>query len=216
MEAEEAALPTAPFSFGTPATCSTLTILLPWGWRESTLSQRAFLEHRLTRTGHPNRSRIMKRTATCLILTLLALGDHSAASQDRRAEMDVALLQMRPVHVAGRSTLCVGARNNVRAELMLLPPANRATVRLRLALVLPGGDAAGVPLAEGSVAFTGTAVNRSFTFVNVEIPSRLQGRGATLEVRATLDDVFMERNLSNNVGVLDVERATDWSCRFDR
>ena len=158
----------------------------------------------------------MKRTATCMVLTLLAFGDHSAASQDRRAEMDVALLEVRPVDVAGRGTLCVGARNAVRAELMLAPHSKPATVRLRLALVLPGGDPTGVSVAEGSVAFTGTAVNRSFTFVNVEVPARLQGRRATLEVRATLDDAFMERNLSNNVGVLDIERATNWRCRFDR
>ena len=158
----------------------------------------------------------MKRTATCMVLTLLAFGDHSAASQDRRAEADVALLQLRPVDVAGRGTLCVGARNTVRAELMLAPHSTPATVRLRLALVLPGGDPAGVSVAEGSVAFTGTAVNRSFTFVNVEVPARLQGRRATLEVRATLDDAFRERNLSNNVGVLDIERSTNWSCRFDR
>jgi hypothetical protein len=85
-----------------------------------------------------------------------------------------------------------------------------------LALVLPGGDPAGLSVAEGSVAFTGTAVNRSFTFTNVDIPARLQGRAATLEVRATLDHATTERNLANNVGRLDIEGATDWSCRSDR
>jgi hypothetical protein len=158
----------------------------------------------------------MKRTATCLVLTLLAFGDHPVASQDSPPVMDVAILQVRPADAAGRGTLCVGARNAVRAELMLSPPAAPAAVRLRLALVLPGGDPAGVPLAEGSVAFTGSSVNRSFTFVNVEVPARLEGRRATLEVRATLDHAIAERNLSNNVGVLDIERVTDWDCRFDR
>lgn len=158
----------------------------------------------------------MKRTAACLVLTLLAFGDHPAASQDRREAMDVAILQVRPAGAVGGGSLCVGARNAVRTELMLSRPSARAAVRLRLALVLPGGDPAGVPLAEGSVAFTGSSVNRSFTFVNVEIPARLEGRGATLEVRATLDGAVAERNLSNNVGVLDIQRATDWGCRSDR
>ena len=113
----------------------------------------------------------------------------------------------------GASRALFTNRNAVRAELTLTGAPRAGVVHLRLALVLPGGDPAGVPLAEGSLAFSGGPARRSFTIANVEVPPRLRGRGAGREVRATLDRGVTERRLSNNVAALDLERAVDWSCR---
>jgi hypothetical protein len=155
----------------------------------------------------------MKRTTACFVLTLLQLAVQPSAGQDSRGLTDVAVLRLQPIGPAPRERLCVGDRNSVRAELMLTGPTRPGVVHLRLALVLPAGDPAGVALAEGSLALSGGPARRSFTFANVEVPARLRGRGGVLEVRATLDRGVTERSLSNNVAALELDRAVDWSCQ---
>jgi len=155
----------------------------------------------------------MKRTVACLLLTLLAPGAAPVPAQHASAPPDVAVRGLRAVNPTAAQRLCVGSRNAVRAELDLTGAAPPAAVLLRLTLVVPGGDPAGIAIAEGSGEFTGGATSRSFTFMNVEVPERLRGRGAVLEVRANLDRALPERNLANNAATLDLERATDWKCR---
>jgi hypothetical protein len=51
----------------------------------------------------------------------------------------------------------------------------------------------------------------TFTFLHVDIPERLRGRGAQLVVRATPPDAATER--PNTAVTLPVDAVADWNCR---
>jgi hypothetical protein len=53
----------------------------------------------------------------------------------------------------------------------------------------------------------------TFTFLHVELPERLRGRGALLVVRLTSDRSIAETDSTNNKRELGFDGATDWACR---
>jgi hypothetical protein len=152
----------------------------------------------------------MKRTPVVIVLTLASMMAAKTSPQDSPPDVEIRAVSASGPAPSGR--FCVGPRNSVRAQVVLNHGAVRRDVPLRLVLVLPNGDPAGVLLAQGSASFSPGATSTSLTFVNVEVPERLRGRGAALEVRANVGGGMGERNLANNVAMLDLDRVTDWDC----
>lgn len=147
----------------------------------------------------------MERTRLPILLTVAAIG--VAAAQ---APTDVAV---RALQVEGASRLCAGPGNAVRLELVVRGRVPDAPVPVQLVLRLPGGDPLGVAIADAGVRFAPGATRATFTFVNVEVPPRLRGRGAVLEARANLRRGVAEGERANNVGTLALDTVTDWGCR---
>jgi hypothetical protein len=154
----------------------------------------------------------MKRTRGPVLLTCLVISAFDAGSQGTPAQEQLDL-EVRYLRVSGRNTLCVGGRNALRVELSARGPVPTVPVPIRLVMLVPGGDAIGVPVAEGSVHFGPGAATTSFTFLNVEVPERMRGRGGVLEVRANLEQAVREKELGNNVRSIRIDSATDWTCR---
>jgi hypothetical protein len=147
----------------------------------------------------------MKRTRLALVLTL--------AQAPRPAAPDVEARALRVVGPLAGGRLCAGAPNTIRAELVAHGALPARPVALRLVLVLAGGDRAGALVAEGSVTFPPAGGTSTFTFINVDVPARVRGRGAALEVRANLEGRVAESTLANNIASLALDPATDWDCR---
>lgn len=159
----------------------------------------------------------MKRRFTLLVLTLAGIGPlaaqvRRAEQQSRPAPFDIEIRALHSSSAGGPSRLCVGGRNTVRAEFAAAGAVPPAAIPVRLVLILPHGVPGGQLVGEGTVWFgpTGAA---SFTFVNVEVPERLRGRGAALTVRVNLDPGVREQTLANNIAALDLDAVTDWACR---
>jgi hypothetical protein len=153
----------------------------------------------------------MKRTSPAILLIIGLHAGPSAGAQGPTGAFDISVPRATVVAADGRSRLCTGARNAIRAELAVRGAPPPGAVVLRLVLVVPGGDPGGRPLAEGSVPLHGPGL-QSLTFLNVEVPERLRGRGARLEIRANADRRLPEADLSNNVIAIAMDDATDWHC----
>ena len=156
----------------------------------------------------------MQRIGTAIILTLLP---GLAGGQGRRsaglspARPDIEVRELEPIHSGRVGRLCPGADNSVRVILGATGIGVRQ-IPVRLALVLPAGPPSGTLIAEGTASLT-PGHSGTFTFLHVEIPRRIRGRGAKLVVRANADQEIAEQNLANDVRQLDVDGSTDWSCR---
>jgi hypothetical protein len=154
----------------------------------------------------------MKRTRGLVLLTFPVICALEAGSQ--RAPSQALDLEVRALKIAGRRTLCVGGRNALQAELAFSGAIPTTALPIRLVMLVPGGDAIGVTVAEGSVHFAPGVATTSFTFLNVDIPGRMRGRGGVLEVRANLEQAIRERELANNVRAIRIDSVTDWNCRI--
>ena len=155
----------------------------------------------------------MKRIRMRHLLSLAVLGAQQVQAQGVARAVDVEVRALRAVGAAASGLLCVGTRNAIRAELVIRGQAPITPVPLRLVLMLPGGDPSGVLVAEGSVSVPAGVTTVTFTFLNVEVPSRLRGRGGMLEVRANLERAVLENDLANNFRSLPLDTSTDWNCR---
>ena len=156
----------------------------------------------------------MQRIRTAILLTLFPVGlpgQNGRQAGPTPPPADIAVTELVPVHAGAPARLCSGSGNAVRVTLTATNSAARA-IPLRLALVLPEGPPSGTLIAEGMASLTPGHAG-TFTFLHVEIPPRLRGRGAKLVVRANADQGIAEENLANDVRQLDVDRATDWTCR---
>lgn len=156
----------------------------------------------------------MQRIRTAILLTVLpvALAGQSVQRAGAGSDpVDIEVTELAPVRSGQSSRLCPGSQNAVRVTLSSTGAGARQ-VPLRLALVLPDGPPNGTLIAEGTASLTPDHPV-TFTFLHVEIPPRLRGRGAKLVVRANADQQIPEQNLANDVRQLDVDRATDWNCR---
>ena len=147
----------------------------------------------------------MKRAHRLVLLTSLAALTAPALPAQEPAR--VAVTRVMVLDAAAHGKLCVGRRNTLRAELRVTgAPAHPLLVRLHL--VIPGGAPAGTLVAEGSLPpREGSA---SFTFVGVEVPERLRGRGARLVVRAAEEG--RDDPAPSPDATLLHDSATDWSC----
>lgn len=156
----------------------------------------------------------MQRTSTAFILTLLpsiAAGQGGGSNRSPRTPPDIEITGLTAVRGGAPARLCPGPDNTVRVAVETRGLTVRA-IPLRLSLVLPEGPPSGVLVAEGSVsAAPGHA--STFTFLHVEVPARLRGRGAKLIARANADQLIPEQDLANDARQLDVDAATDWRCR---
>ena len=156
----------------------------------------------------------MQRTYTAFILTLLpsiAAGQGGGSNRSPGTPPDIEITGLTAVRVGAPARLCPGPDNTVRVVV----EARGLTVRaipLRLSLVLPDGPPNGTLVAEGSVSVASGHAS-TFTFLHVEVPVRLRGRGAKLIARANADQLIPEQDLANDARQLDVDAATDWRCR---
>jgi hypothetical protein len=158
----------------------------------------------------------MKRSGAGFLLTAVVLLNAAAQGPGGRPgseATDFVVRAVRGIGPANSSRFCVGAGNSVGVALAVTGLTPIKPVALRLVMVLPGGDPAGQLIAEGSTSFPAGSATASFTFLNVDVPSRLQGRGALLEVRVNHGVGVPEQNLSNNGGTIALDAITDWSCR---
>lgn len=156
----------------------------------------------------------MQRIWAAFFLTLLpavAIGQGRARADSSPGRPDIEITAILPVRGGASARLCPGGENEVRVVLSTRGLTVH-TVPLRLSLVLPDGPPAGSLIAEGSASINSGQAG-TFTFLHVDIPSRIRGRGAKLVVRANADQGIPEQNLANDVRQLDVDRSTDWSCR---
>jgi hypothetical protein len=156
----------------------------------------------------------MKRIEALGILALAWSGAAAGAEVwTRRAQGGVALRARELVALRDGSPrrFCPGARNGARVVVSNDGDAPGRTIPVQLQLVLPGTPP-GTLLAEGSVIFDAGARLATFTFLNVEIPARLRGRGARLVARVNADRTVPERDLADNTVALDVDASTDWGC----
>jgi hypothetical protein len=156
----------------------------------------------------------MQRIPTAILLTLLPgmlVGQRGRLAGPPSGPADIAVTGLIPIRAGASARLCPGTENAVRVTLSATNVAVRA-IPLRLALVLPDGPPGGTLIAEGTASLT-PGHPGTFTFLHVEIPSRIRGRGAKLVVRANTDQGIAEPNLANDVRQLDVDRSTDWSCQ---
>ena len=156
----------------------------------------------------------MQRSWPAFLLTLApaaAIAQVGRQAGSPRSPADIAITALVPVSAAGSARLCPGAGNSLRVVLSAHGVAVHA-VPLRLSLLLPDGPPAGVLIAEGSASVRPDQPT-TFTFLHVEVPERIRGRGATLVVRANADQGIGEQDLANDVRQLDIDRSTDWSCR---
>lgn len=153
----------------------------------------------------------MKRSPALLLLTcVLSVSGRAPAQVGSSA--DIELRSLRASGPAGTGRLCPGSRNSVRVEVRVSGAVPASPIPLRLFLVSGGGDPIGLLLAEGSVVVASAAAPTSFTFLNIEVPSRLRGRGARLEVRANAERMIEERDFGNNTRSVWLDNVTDWSC----
>ena len=156
----------------------------------------------------------MQRIRAAIILTLLpglAVGQGSRSAGPSPPPPDVEVRELEPIHSGAVGRLCPGTDNSLRVILGTTGIGVRQ-VPVRLALVLPDGPPSGTLIAEGTATLT-PGHSGTFTFLHVEIPRRIRGRGAKLVVRANADQEIAEQNLANDVRQIDVDGSTDWSCR---
>jgi len=152
----------------------------------------------------------MERIAPMFILTALATLLSLTPPPHAQEVGGLAVAEVMPVRGGVPARLCTGD-NALRVTLTwpaAAPPPRSAS--LRLALVLPGGPPAGTLIAEGSASTSpgGGATSTTFTFLHVEVPERLRGRGAQLVVRVSADGPSPGAERA-----LPVDVVTDWSCR---
>jgi len=154
----------------------------------------------------------MKRTRRALLLTILLPVTPNAAARAQVAGTDIEVTGIVALRAGVADRLCPGADNAVRVLLAWhgTPPAR--PVSLRLELLVPGGPPV-VLLAEGSATPLPGSAAGSFTFLHIEVPQRLRGRGARLVARANADGAIPERDPGNDRRELPLDPATDWSCR---
>lgn len=150
----------------------------------------------------------MERTRLPILLTLALFGDQGAGP----SRQDTTDIEVRTLQVADVARLCAGRGNAVRVELVVHGRVPDVPVPLQLVLRVPGGDPLGVVLGDAGVRFAPGATRATFTFVNIELPLRLRGRGGMLEARANLRQRVAEGERANNSRTLALDMVTDWNC----
>jgi hypothetical protein len=107
---------------------------------------------------------------------------------------------------------CADARNALRFGVSLEGAIPIRPVPVRLLLALPGGAGEGTVLAEGSMTFSPVARTVTFTFLHVDIPARIRGRGARLVAQVNADRTVPEPDVSDNHLSIALDAMTDWKC----
>jgi hypothetical protein len=153
----------------------------------------------------------MQRTRRAgFLTTLTAVLAHGLLAQGTEGEVRVT--EVVPVRGGAPARLCPGAGNAVRVGIAWSGTIPERPIQVRLSLATRGETGRGVLVGEGSVTPHAGASATTFTFLNVQVPERLRGRGAQLVARVVADRAVVERDTTNNARSLQVD-AADWACR---